>query len=709
MFVEEESESESEEGAEGEVRQQAGRPVVMPPPPPPADDGAAAGAPQGEDEDEDDPNEPLRVGEFIGLSGPLSGIFLSVGTVLCYNLLFLSTTIAIPSVVGKLTRLLIGVFLGLLPFSLNSESEIISVSANEMGGIAMCSVEEGLLPFQSFVGGMCPRNDLLSSPKQSMSSIHLVLLGYLVLLLPSALIFIWIYFKKQRGETLSYLQGMSSSILVLSYSVLKSLSLLLFEFLVFPTTVGFFLWEICARASGTSNLLLESNYGLMVDIACFYCGFVFLLGISLTVRAMRKALRPGVLWFFRDVEDPTYSILNETVLVSLSYHARRYLFSAIFYVILMWSIVYVPLVVINYCYGLLGVSIDPFAMSGAYLSIINFFAPMLLSLFATSYICTSISMRRYLQLWFSDVGRVFKLSSYFFTTETKRDGTTVTHDPFTPPSSKLDKFVFGLKICGLLFVMWLTYFWNVFAAATVPVLLSKLPIPFSSAFADVSSSSTVAGSVYMFVLTGCAAVLRGQEGTTTSLLQRVFAALRFAFVAITFTLYIPLMAGIWLHLFGLDLARGDFNQCIVRSFDEIYISGILWLAFLCLETRDAHVPPQLREGLRELYRGGLHDINFMSYLNGVLKEIIWYLGHRLTVPLFLVRAVLPYIATIFPSLALSEDLLDILSKFSYQIYAGTLFLLLLLPKVVKASVAAHDTVRDEQYLLGRRLVNIARA
>ena len=113
---------------------------------------------------------------------------------------------------------------------------------------------------------------------------------------------------------------------------------------VFPLICGWFL-GLCSLDVFASSLHDRLNFLTRSPITAAFLhwivGMTFMFHFASLVAVLRTMLRPGVLWFLRNPEDPNFHPLREMVEVSLVKHFRRFFMSAVLYSIIVVLIFYV--------------------------------------------------------------------------------------------------------------------------------------------------------------------------------------------------------------------------------------------------------------------------------------------------------------------------------------------------------------------------------
>ncbi|ODN03068.1 E3 ubiquitin-protein ligase MARCH6 [Orchesella cincta] len=138
----------------------------------------------------------------------------------------------------------------------------------------------------------------------------------------------------------------SKKVLGLCYVVVKVCLLSVVEIGIFPLVCGWWL-DVCSlslfdatfkdreatfnKAPGTS-MFLHWLFGMIYVF--YFASFILLL---------REVLRPGVLWFLRNLNDPDFNPIQEMIHLPILRHIRRFLFSMIIFGTTVLLMVWLPI------------------------------------------------------------------------------------------------------------------------------------------------------------------------------------------------------------------------------------------------------------------------------------------------------------------------------------------------------------------------------
>ena len=107
------------------------------------------------------------------------------------------------------------------------------------------------------------------------------------------------------------------------------------ELILFPLACGALL-EICSMPLyPTIDFQSRIDYTFYAPITSLFtkwlCGTLLLFLVSVLITGIRKLLRPGVLWFIRDPNDPNFAPMRDVLERSALTHVRKLTFSAFLY------------------------------------------------------------------------------------------------------------------------------------------------------------------------------------------------------------------------------------------------------------------------------------------------------------------------------------------------------------------------------------------
>eukprot|EP00178_Gracilaria_changii_P025840 TRINITY_DN793_c1_g4_i1.p1 TRINITY_DN793_c1_g4~~TRINITY_DN793_c1_g4_i1.p1 ORF type:complete len:1115 (+),score=186.48 TRINITY_DN793_c1_g4_i1:299-3643(+) len=325
-----------------------------------------------------DPDEvPLE--EVVGLRGHIRNLFDNAGTVLISNAIFLGIFTLIPLLIGRLALRLLAAppfpirieevakaFSLPVLMSLADQPSTRGISAPRNGSMGLNTQGSSSLSTIRDTSQSLNTASLLTTDSQSLvnqtmmqgaseqdqplvsyiDNFLIVLLGYGMIALVSVSYIGAISLLRHRYPRLdSPVTRQVARMLRYVATFIKIVVLILFEFGVFPLGCGWWL-DICTLElfGGTTQSRLA--YCRQSPWACtsghWVLGIVYMAHISLFITLLREVIRPELLWFLRNPDDPEFHPFRELVEKPLSRHARRMCLSVLIYVPLIMALVYVP-------------------------------------------------------------------------------------------------------------------------------------------------------------------------------------------------------------------------------------------------------------------------------------------------------------------------------------------------------------------------------
>ena len=131
----------------------------------------------------------------------------------------------------------------------------------------------------------------------------------------------------------------------LCYVVVKVALLLVAEILVFPVICGLWL-DVCSLSLFDANLKDRVQSFQAAPWASVFIhwliGMVYVFYFASFVILLREILRPGVLWFLRNLNDPDFNPIQEMIHLSLVRHIRRFCASLVMFGTSILVMLYFP-------------------------------------------------------------------------------------------------------------------------------------------------------------------------------------------------------------------------------------------------------------------------------------------------------------------------------------------------------------------------------
>lgn len=723
-----------------------------------------------------DPDDvPLE--EVVGLRGPLWNLLVHAGTVLISNALFLGIFTFIPLCIGRFTLRMLSFRSFPIPASFGYETVNATAvefsTVNGTGSVLDASSRISIYEFipyivmnvswsanMSLVGNsMSLVRNVVSGVKESIREAHalssgqslvsyadnflVVLLGYGVLSLCAITYVILNSLLRSRyprfdSPMTRHVAGMLRYIA----TIVKIIVLILFEFGIFPLGCGWWL-DVCTLnlvgATLQSRLAFCRSVPWLATAGHWLLGIVFMVQISLFVSLLREVLRPQLLWFLRNPDDPDFHPFRELVEKPLSRHARRMCLSVLIYVPLVVATVYVP---VQICCHLLPevfpLRFDDFSHSLTDVPFGNLLVVPLVSLVHHSR--PGLILRKGLELWIDVVGSslgilhlvargvddndeignnvdengvlaedqveaILRLPEEM---ENESDNDATSSDGVISMEEESNGEISDLRIRAAIMILfaWATLVVFEFISLSVPIvtgrnLMKLVGLPVHH---DLHSFGTGCYVLLMSaqILAQMKLFLANVDATTLlrTALPRIRMVAKGGVLIIVWLGVIPLIAGVLLELTITVPLRVPHNETPYLYLQQDWALGLLIMKLWNKVALAGRLNLEWRERVERAREGGF--LGMGPNLERTLQEVVLpVLGWTL------VALSAPYAVAfgLLPLLGCSAFVTGIVYRFSYLSISVTYLLQLSIRTLFSAMRSLHDSIRDDRYLIGKRLYN----
>lgn len=243
-----------------------------------------------------------------------------------------------------------------------------------------------------------------------------VFAGYLTMFLCSAA-YINSGIRVSRGTALEEWENALVDSLHQASGILKVITVISIEMLVFPLYCGllldFAVLPLFPDATVKGRLLFTYNNPWTSVFVHWFVGTGYMFHFALFVSMCRKIMRPGVLYFIRDPDDPEFHPVRDVLERNLVTQLRKILFSAFVYGTLVvvclggvvWSLSWAAPTILPIQYA----SNDPILEFPVDLLFYNFFMPLAFKLFKPG-----DSLQQMYQWCFRKSARTLRLTYFLF-------------------------------------------------------------------------------------------------------------------------------------------------------------------------------------------------------------------------------------------------------------------------------------------------------
>lgn len=543
-------------------------------------------------------------------------------------------------------------------------------------------------------------------------------------------------------------------------TMIKVAFLLVIELGVFPLMCGWWLDVCTIRMFGksiTQRVQFFSVSPLASSLVHWVVGIVYMLQISIFVSLLRGVLRNGVLYFLRDPADPNYNPFRDLIDDPVHKHARRVLLSIAVYGSLIVMLVFLPVkLAMRMVPSIFPLDItvsDPFTEIPADMLLFQICIP-----FAIEHFKLRTTIKSVLRYWFTVVGWALGLTEFLLPRPEEDDGqengngdrrqdrlvavqlggaaqqdqgvaaaadapnrgiqelvdSDVVEEDDGDEQSDSDRYGFILRIVLLLVVAWMTLLIFNSALIVVPVSLGRalfnaiplLPITHgikcNDLYAFIIGSyviwTAVAGARYSieYIKTRRAAVLLSQIWKWCGIVMKSSALLSI------WIFVIPVLIGLLFELLVIVPMRVPVDESPVFLLYQDWALGLIFLKIWTRLVMLDHMMPLVDESWRVKFErvreNGFSRLQGIWVLREIVFPIIMKLLTALCVPYVIARGVFPVLG--YPLVVNSA-----VYRFAWL---GCLCLSLLCFCAKRFHVwftNLHNSIRDDRYLIGRRLHN----
>ncbi|KAF9623070.1 hypothetical protein IFM89_036206 [Coptis chinensis] len=548
-------------------------------------------------------------------------------------------------------------------------------------------------------------------------------------------------------------------------TMVKVAFLLVIELGVFPLMCGWWL-DICTiRMFGktvSQRVEFFSVSPLASSLIHWIIGIVYMLQISIFVSLLRGVLRNGVLYFLRDPADPNYNPFRDLIDDPVHKHARRVLLSVAVYGSLIVMLVFIPVKLAMRLAPLvfpLDISVsDPFTEIPADMLLFQICVP-----FAIEHFKLRATIKAFLHQWFTIVGWALSLTDFLLPGPGVNDGgqevgnvqaqdrlqdgqqggvgqqdqalvVLMNNDDMNRgihPVARSDiaeeydaddhidsEYGFVLRIVLLLVLAWMTLLVFNSTLIIVPISLGRalfnsiprLPITHGIKCNDMYAFiigiytiwTSLAGVRYIIeqVRTRRARILANQMWKWSSIVFKCSALLSI------WIFVIPVLIGLLFELLVIVPMRVPVDESPVFLLYQDWALGLVFLKIWTRLVMLDHMTPLVDESWRLKFQrvreDGFSRMRGLWVLREIVIPIIMKLLTALCVPYVFARGM-------FPVLGYSLIVNSAVYRFAW---VGCLCISLLCFCAKRFHVwfsNLHNAIRDDRYLIGRRLHNFGEA
>lgn len=535
----------------------------------------------------------------------------------------------------------------------------------------------------------------------------------------------------------------SRRLLGVCYIVVKVSLLVVMEIGLFPLICGWWL-DICSLEMFDATLKdREQSFDSAPGTTLFLhwlVGMVYVFYFASFILLLREVLRPGVLWFLRNLNDPDFNPVQEMIHLPIYRHLRRFILSVVVFGSIVLLMLWLPIRIIKLLfptflpYNVMLYSDAPVSELSLELLLLQVVLPALLEQGHTRQ-----WLKRLVHAWTFTVGYVLDLHSYLlgdFEEEEEQPNNNNNNPPgrhnnnnnnripglgeglhaahqailqqggpvgFQPYHRPLN---FPLKIILLVIFMCVTLLMASLICLTLPVCAGRWLMSFWMGSAVVHELYTAASGLYVCWLSIRAATMLLSwmpQGRTVIMLkvhEWTIMIFKTVVVAVLLAGVIPLLLGLLFELVIVAPLRVPLDQTPLFYPWQDWALGVLHAKIIAAITL---MGPQwwLKTVIEQVYANGIRNIDLVYIVRRLAAPVICVLLLSLCVPYTVSKGVTPL-------LAVQPAMQTLVERRIYPFLLMVVILLAILSFQIRQFKRLYEHIKNDKYLVGQRLVNYER-
>ncbi|KAI3708014.1 hypothetical protein L2E82_37008 [Cichorium intybus] len=524
-------------------------------------------------------------------------------------------------------------------------------------------------------------------------------------------------------------------------TMIKVAFLLVIELGVFPLMCGWWLDFCTIKMFGKSmsqRVDFFSASPLASSLIHWVVGIVYMLQISIFVSLLRGVLRNGVLYFLRDPADPNYNPFRDLIDDPVHKHARRVLLSVTVYGSLIVMLVFLPVkLAMQMAPSIFPLDIsvsDPFTEIPANMLLFQICIP-----FAIEHFKLRATIKSLLRYWFTAVGWALGLTDFLLPSPEDEGGQengngqqggqdravvgylapqdlnqNPTEEANSDEESESERYGFVLCIVLLLVVAWMTLLVFNSAIIVVPVFLGRAlfnSVPLLPITHGIKCNDLYAFIIGSYVIWTALAGVRYsvdqiKTRRATVLLHQIWkwcSIVAKSSVLLSIWIFIiPVLIGLLFELLVIVPMRVPVDESPVFLLYQDWALGLIFLKIWTRLVMMDHVLPLVDDTWRVKFErvrdDGFSRLQGFWVLREIVAPIVMKLLTALCIPYVLARGVFPVFG--YPLVVNSA-----VYRFAWLGCLGFSLLCFCGKRFHVWFTNLHNSIRDDRYLIGRRLHN----
>ncbi|KAM8967009.1 E3 ubiquitin-protein ligase MARCHF6 [Pelodytes ibericus] len=537
----------------------------------------------------------------------------------------------------------------------------------------------------------------------------------------------------------------SRRLLGICYIVVKVSLLVVVEIGVFPLICGWWL-DICSLEMFDATLKdrelsFQSAPGTTMFLH-WLVGMVYVFYFASFILLLREVLRPGVLWFLRNLNDPDFNPVQEMIHLPIYRHLRRFILSVIVFGSIVLLMLWLPIRIIKNMlpaflpYNVMLYSDAPVSELSLELLLLQVVLPALLEQGHTRQ-----WLKGLVRAWTVTAGYLLDLHSYLLGDQEENEnnanqqaannnqharnnaapvvgeglhaahqailqqGGPVGFQPYRRPIK------FPLRIFLLIIFMCITLLIASLICLTLPVFAGRWLMSFWTGTAKIHELYTAACGLYVCWLTIRAVTVlvawmpQGRRVILLkvkewSLMVSPPEIMKTLIVALLLAGVVPLLLGLLFELVIVAPLRVPLDQTPLFYPWQDWALGVLHAKIIAAITL---MGPQwwLKTVIEQVYANGIRNIDLHFIIRKLAAPVISVLLLSLCIPYIIAAGIVPLVGV-------TTEMQNLVQRRIYPFLLMVVILMGILSFQIRQFKRLYEHIKNDKYLVGQRLVNYER-
>ncbi|XP_036374705.1 E3 ubiquitin-protein ligase MARCHF6-like isoform X2 [Megalops cyprinoides] len=539
----------------------------------------------------------------------------------------------------------------------------------------------------------------------------------------------------------------SRRLLGVCYIVVKVSLLVVVEIGVFPLICGWWL-DICSLEMFDASLKdrevsFQSAPGTTMFLH-WLVGMVYVFYFASFILLLREVLRPGVLWFLRNLNDPDFNPVQEMIHLPIYRHLRRFILSVVVFGSIVLLMLWLPIRIIKQVlpsflpYNVMLYSDAPVSELSLELLLLQVVLPALLEQGHTRQ-----WLKGLVRAWTVTAGYLLDLHSYLLGDQEEADnngnqpannnnaqarnnnnnaapapapaaaeGLHAAHQAILQQAGPVGfqpyhrPLRFPLRIVLLIVFMCVTLLLASLMCLTLPVFAGRWLMSFWTGSAKIHELYTAACGLYVCWLSIRAITVllawmpQGRRVILLKVQEWTLMIIKTLIVALLLAGVIPLLLGLLFDLVIVAPLRVPLDQTPLFYPWQDWALGVLHAKIIAAITL---MGPQwwLKTVIEQVYANGIRNIDLHFIIRKLAAPVMGVLLLSLSVPYSIAAGIIPIVGV-------TMEMQILVQRRIYPFLLMVVVLMGILSFQVRQFKRLYEHIKNDKYLVGQRLVNYER-